>query len=172
MPVPYEDLPVVLPEDAEFMPTGESPLKYHEGFLNTTCPPCGGPATRETDTMDTFVCSSWYQYAYLSPTTGRASRPTPIPSPIDPEEAAYWLPVDVYTGGIEHATMHLIYTRFFTKAMRDMGVLRLRRADDGPAQPGHHPGRGRREDVQEPGQRESRPTTWCNSTGPTPCAAI
>ena len=123
VPVPYEDLPVLLPEDAEFLPTGESPLRYHEGFLHTTCPRCGGPATRETDTMDTFACSSWYQYAYLSPYY-REDEPAHADStPIDPEEAKYWLPVDVYTGGIEHATMHLIYTRFFTKAMRDMGVV-------------------------------------------------
>ncbi len=123
VPVPYEDLPVLLPEDAEFLPTGESPLKYHAGFLNTTCPRCGGPATRETDTMDTFVCSSWYNYAYISPyyKEGETIRADSIP--FDPQELAYWAPVDVYTGGIEHATMHLIYTRFFTKAMRDMGVV-------------------------------------------------
>ncbi len=123
VPVPYEDLPVELPKDAQFLPTGESPLKHHEGFLHTTCPRCGGPATRETDTMDTFVDSSWYQYAYLSPYY-RAGEPIDADSsPFDPEEAAYWAPVDVYTGGIEHATMHLIYTRFFTKAMRDMGLV-------------------------------------------------
>lgn len=123
VPVPYEDLPVVLPEDAEFMPTGQSPLKYHEGFLHTTCPSCGGPATRETDTMDTFVCSSWYQYAYLSPYY-REDEPAHADSmPFDPAEADYWLPVDVYTGGVEHATMHLVYTRFFTKTMRDMGIV-------------------------------------------------
>ena len=115
-PVPYEDLPVLLPEDAKFMPTGESPLLYHEGFLNTTCPQCGGPAKRETDTMDTFMCSSWYQYAYVSPYyEGKV--------PIDPAKGAYWLPVDQYTGGIEHATMHLLYTRFFTKVMRDLGLV-------------------------------------------------
>ncbi len=125
VPVPYEDLPVLLPEDAEFLPTGESPLRYHEGFLNTTCPKCGGPATRETDTMDTFACSSWYNYAYLSPYYKEGEPAHAGSTPIDPDEAAYWLPVDVYTGGIEHATMHLIYTRFFTKAMRDMGVVDL-----------------------------------------------
>ncbi|MHB1295607.1 MAG: leucine--tRNA ligase [Anaerolineae bacterium] len=114
--VPYEDLPVLLPDDAEFMPTGESPLKYHAGFLNTTCPKCGGPAQRETDTMDTFMCSSWYQYAYVSPYYQGDQ-------PFDPEKGAYWLPVDQYTGGIEHATMHLMYTRFFTKVMRDMGLV-------------------------------------------------
>ncbi|MBC7235044.1 MAG: leucine--tRNA ligase [Chloroflexi bacterium] len=116
VPVPYEQLPVLLPDDAEFMPTGESPLKYHEGFLNTTCPKCGGPATRETDTMDTFMCSSWYQYAYISPYYKGDQ-------PFDPVKGAYWLPVDLYTGGIEHATMHLLYTRFFTKVMRDMGLV-------------------------------------------------
>ncbi len=123
VPVPYEDLPVLLPDDVDFMPTGESPLKYHEGFLNTTCPKCGGPATRETDTMDTFVCSSWYHYAYLSPYYKEGETVSPDSLPWDPEEGAYWLPVDVYTGGIEHATLHLLYTRFFTKALRDAGLV-------------------------------------------------
>jgi leucyl-tRNA synthetase len=113
-PVPEAELPVVLPEDVEFMPTGRSPLTYHQGFL-TTVDGEGEPATRETDTMDTFMCSSWYQLRYLSPQYRDA--------PFDPEEAAYWLPVDVYTGGAEHATMHLLYTRFFTKAMRDLGLF-------------------------------------------------
>ncbi|MBC7265195.1 MAG: leucine--tRNA ligase [Chloroflexi bacterium] len=117
VPVPEEDLPVLLPDDAEFLPTGESPLKYHPGFLNTTCPACGGPAKRETDTMDTFMCSSWYHMRYLSPKYDKG--------PFDPAEAEYWLPVDQYTGGIEHATMHLLYTRFFTKACRDIGILNL-----------------------------------------------
>jgi leucyl-tRNA synthetase len=123
VPVPYKDLPVLLPEDAEIPQSGENALKYHEGFLRTTCPQCGGPAIRETDTMDTFMCSSWYNYAYVSPYY-REGEPAHADSmPFDPEEGAYWLPVDQYTGGIEHATMHLIYTRFFTKAMRDMGVV-------------------------------------------------
>jgi leucyl-tRNA synthetase len=115
VPVPDEDLPVLLPEDVQFMPTGESPLKFHEEFLHTSCPICAQPATRETDTMDTFMCSSWYQYRYLSPAYEDA--------PFDPRQGDYWLPVDQYTGGIEHATMHLIYTRFFTKAMRGMGLV-------------------------------------------------
>jgi len=116
VPVPIEDLPVLLPDDAEFMPTGESPLKYHQGFLHTTCPKCGGPAVRETDTMDTFMCSSWYHYAYISPYFEGDV-------PWDPEKGKYWLPVDQYTGGIEHATMHLMYTRFFTKVLRDLGLV-------------------------------------------------
>ena len=123
VPVPYEELPVLLPEDVEFMPTGESPLRFHQDFLNTTCPRCGGPAQRETDTMDTFMCSSWYQYAYLSPYYKAGQPVTAEDTPVDPAEMAYWAPVDQYTGGIEHATMHLIYTRFFTKTMRDMGLV-------------------------------------------------
>jgi leucyl-tRNA synthetase len=115
VPVPDEQLPVMLPEDVEFMPTGESPLRFHDGFLNTTCPICEKPSVRETDTMDTFMCSSWYQYRYLSPSYEDG--------PFDPAEGDYWLPVDQYTGGIEHATMHLIYTRFFTKAMKEMGLV-------------------------------------------------
>lgn len=125
VPVPYEDLPVLLPEDAKIPPSGENALKFHTGFLNTPCPRCGGPATRETDTMDTFMCSSWYQYAYLSPYYRQDEPAHADSTPIDPIQAAYWLPVDVYTGGIEHATMHLIYTRFFTKALRDLGIVSL-----------------------------------------------
>jgi len=118
--VPEDQLPVRLPDDVEWKPTGESPLKLHPTWAKTTCPVCGRPAERDTDTMDTFMCSSWYQYRYLSPAYGRGA--------FDPEEYAYWMPVDCYTGGVEHATMHLIYTRFFTKALRDMGVVR----DDEP----------------------------------------
>ena len=113
--VPEEELPVRLPEDVEFDPSGRSPLTRHEGF-KAARDSCGEPAERETDTMDTFMCSSWYQYRYLSPLYDKG--------PFDPEEAAYWLPVDVYTGGAEHANMHLLYTRFFTKALRDSGVFR------------------------------------------------
>ncbi|MCB9455838.1 MAG: leucine--tRNA ligase [Anaerolineaceae bacterium] len=109
-----DQLPVLLPDDVEFMPTGRSPLTYHEPFLNTTDSD-GNPARRETDTMDTFMCSSWYWYRYLSPHFDSA--------PFDPEEAAYWLPVDTYTGGAEHATMHLLYSRWFAKAMRDLGMF-------------------------------------------------
>jgi leucyl-tRNA synthetase len=123
VPVPYEDLPVLLPDDVQFMPTGESPLKFHTLFQQVQCPRCGREARRETDTMDTFMCSSWYQYAYMNP-RWKAEAPLHADDiPYDPAEGAYWLPVDIYTGGIEHATMHLLYTRFFTKAMRDMGVV-------------------------------------------------
>jgi len=115
VPVPEKDLPVLLPEDAEFRPTGESPLKYCESFVNTTCPRCSAPAKRETDTMDTFMCSSWYYLRYASPKYKEG--------PFDPEKLKYWLPVDQYTGGAEHATMHLLYSRFFIKALRDMGIV-------------------------------------------------
>jgi leucyl-tRNA synthetase len=111
--VPDDDLPVLLPDDVDFRQGSGNPLNWHDGFLDTVDSE-GEPARRETDTLDTFMCSSWYQLRYLSPNDDRA--------PFDPEEAAYWLPVDTYTGGAEHATMHLLYTRFFTKAMRDMGL--------------------------------------------------
>ncbi len=114
VPVPEADLPVRLPEDAQFLPTGESPLRTHEGFRRVACPRCAGAAARESDTMDTFFDSSWYQYRYLSPHYAQG--------PFDPAAAGAWLPVDQYTGGVEHATMHLLYTRFFTKALRDLGL--------------------------------------------------
>ncbi len=114
VPVPEDQLPVVLPEDVEWKPTGESPLKLHPTWRITACPKCGGKAERETDTMDTFMCSSWYHLRYLSPDYDKG--------PFDPAEYNYWMPVDTYTGGIEHANMHLIYTRFFHKALRDMGI--------------------------------------------------
>jgi len=115
VPVPEEDLPVLLPQDAEFKPTGESPLKYHEAFVNTTCPVCGEPAKRETDTMDTFMCSNWYFLRFTSPGYDAG--------PYDMEKLNYWMPVDLYTGGAEHAVLHLMYSRFFVKALRDMGLL-------------------------------------------------
>ena len=113
--VPDEQLPVVLPDDVEWLPTGESPLKLHPTWKQTTCPVCDRPSERETDTMDTFMCSSWYHLRYLSPDYAQGM--------FDPDEYDYWMPVDIYTGGIEHATMHLIYTRFFHKAGRDMGIM-------------------------------------------------
>ena len=112
--VPDDQLPVIAPDDVEFLPTGESPLKHHEGFLNTTCPTCGGPAVRETDTMDTFVDSSWYFLRFADPTNEDL--------PFDRAAVEHWLPVDQYIGGVEHAILHLMYARFFTKALADLGV--------------------------------------------------
>ena len=116
VPVPDEQLPVLLPDDVEWLPTGESPLKLHPTWRYTTCPACGEPAERETDTMDTFMDSSWYHLRYLSPDYDQG--------PFDPEQYNFWMPVDTYTGGSEHATMHLIYTRFFHKAARDCGIAK------------------------------------------------
>ncbi len=115
--VPEEEyqLPVLLPDEVEWKPTGESPLKLHPTWKNTICPNCGGVAERETDTMDTFMCSSWYHLRYLSPWYNDG--------PFDPQEYAYWMPVDIYTGGIEHANMHLLYTRFFHKAFHSIGIF-------------------------------------------------
>ena len=113
-PVPEADLPVGLPDDVEFMPTGQSPLTTHEGFLTATCPTCGGSARRETDTMDTFVDSSWYFLRFADPWCDEA--------PFSAAVAERWLPVDQYIGGVEHAILHLMYARFFTKALSDLGV--------------------------------------------------
>ena len=115
VPVPEEQLPVWLPENVQFKPTGESPLRYEPEFLNTTCPICGGPATREADTMDTFICSSWYFLRYADAHNNEQAWSM--------EKIAHWLPVDQYVGGAEHAVMHLLYARFFVKALRDMGYL-------------------------------------------------
>ena len=115
VPVPEKDLPVKLPYDVEFTPDGKSPLSKCESFINTTCPCCGKPAKREADTLDTFVCSSWYYLRY--PDNKNAD------APFDPEKINKILPVDKYVGGPEHACMHLLYARFITKALRDMGYL-------------------------------------------------
>ncbi|GHO92097.1 leucine--tRNA ligase [Reticulibacter mediterranei] len=115
VPVPEDQLPVWLPENVQFKSTGESPLRYEADFLNTTCPVCGGPATREADTMDTFICSSWYYLRYADPHNSEQAW--------SPERLKQWLPVDQYVGGVEHAILHLLYSRFFVKALRDMGHL-------------------------------------------------
>lgn len=114
-PVPEDQLPVLLPTDVEFLPFGESPLKTSPTFAETTCPCCGGKATREMDTMDTFMCSSWYFIRYANPTNADAAW--------DKQKADYWLSVDQYIGGVEHAILHLMYSRFFTKALYDMGLV-------------------------------------------------
>jgi len=115
VPVPPEDLPVVLPTDVELLPNGASPLPVHEPFAVVNCPACGETARRETDTMDTFVESSWYFARFASGNHGEG--------PLDREKVKYWLPVNQYIGGIEHAVLHLLYSRFFTKVLRDMGYL-------------------------------------------------
>ncbi|HXR17895.1 MAG TPA: leucine--tRNA ligase, partial [Terriglobales bacterium] len=116
VPVPEKDLPVILPENVDITLTGGSPLGRVPEFVNATCPKCGGPARRETDTMDTFVDSSWYFYRYTDAHNDRA--------PFDSKTAAYWFPIDQYIGGVEHAILHLIYSRFWTKFMRDMGLVK------------------------------------------------
>ncbi|HQI16887.1 MAG TPA: leucine--tRNA ligase, partial [Bacillota bacterium] len=115
VPVPEEDLPVMLPYDVEFTPDGESPLKKSKEFMNTVCPKCGKPAQRDPDTLDTFVCSSWYQFRYPDNKNSK--------EPFNKEWIDKLLPVDIYVGGAEHAAMHLLYARFITKALRDMGYL-------------------------------------------------
>ncbi len=115
VPVPEKDLPVILPEKIDVSLTGGSPLSHVPEFVNATCPKCGGPARRETDTMDTFVDSSWYFYRYTDAHNDRA--------PFDSKTANYWFPIDQYIGGVEHAILHLIYSRFWTKFMRDMGLV-------------------------------------------------
>jgi leucyl-tRNA synthetase len=118
VPVPEEQLPVVLPEAVIFTGQGKSPLAAVPNFVNVKCPKCGGPARRETDTMDTFIDSSWYFFRYTDPRNDRA--------PFDPAVVRYWFPIDQYIGGIEHAILHLIYARFFCKMMRDLGLTELR----------------------------------------------
>ena len=118
VPVPDEELPVLLPEVEDYRPKGEPPLAQNEEFMNVDCPRCGGPGRREADTMDTFVDSSWYFLRYCDPRNGEA--------PFDPRLVDYWMPIDQYIGGIDHAKGHLLYSRFFMKAMNDMGMLGVR----------------------------------------------
>src|SRR3954452_22473645 len=117
VPVPPDDLPVKLPDIADFSGRGDSPLAQIPEFVNTTCPDCDGPARRETDTMDTFVDSSWYFYRFCDPTN--------TDMPFDPEKVGYWGPVDFYSGGVEHAILHLIYSRFFSRVFRDLGMTTI-----------------------------------------------
>jgi leucyl-tRNA synthetase len=114
VPVEEESLPVELPKDVAFKQGGQSPLAAHEGFLHTTCPACGGPARRETDTMDTFICSSWYYFRYTDPHNDEQA--------FNRDKNDAWIPVDQYIGGIEHAILHLLYSRFFTKVLHDAGM--------------------------------------------------
>jgi leucyl-tRNA synthetase len=116
VPVPENQLPVLLPEKVEITGIGRSPLENVPEFVNVACPKCGGPARRETDTMDTFIDSSWYFYRYCDPHNDQM--------PFDPAKIAYWFEIDQYIGGVEHAILHLIYSRFFTKVMRDIGLIR------------------------------------------------
>jgi len=118
VPVPYEQLPVILPVNIEFRGDGRSPLPETESFLFTDCPRCNSSARRETDTLDTFVCSSWYFDRYTCPRYDKG--------PLDKEAVNYWMPVDQYIGGIEHAILHLLYSRFFTMVLRDIGILEMR----------------------------------------------
>jgi leucyl-tRNA synthetase len=117
VPVRDEDLPVILPRDVTITGKGESVLRENQAFLSTTCPRCSGPARRETDTMDTFVDSSWYFYRYTDPHCREL--------PFRPEIARQWFPIDIYIGGVEHAILHLIYSRFWTKVMRDLGLVEV-----------------------------------------------
>jgi leucyl-tRNA synthetase len=133
--VPYEDLPVELPKVAAFTGRGDSPLAQVPEWVNVKCPKCGGPARRETDTMDTFVDSSWYFLRFCDPRNADL--------PFDPAQVAYWMPVDFYSGGVEHAILHLLYSRFFTRVLRDVGLVNF-------DEPGHGP-QGRRRDVEVQG---------------------
>ncbi|MGB7548507.1 MAG: class I tRNA ligase family protein, partial [Terracidiphilus sp.] len=121
VPVPDEQLPVMLPPQIEITQQGGSPLGRVAEFVDVACPKCGGPAKRETDTMDTFVDSSWYFYRYTDAKNSSA--------PFDPATVKYWFPIDQYIGGVEHAILHLIYSRFWTKVMRDLGLI----SNDEPA---------------------------------------
>ena len=151
--MPESDLPVLLPPLEQWLPgdDGRSPLANVPEFVNTTCPQCGGPARRETDTMDGFACSSWYFLRFVSPHYADG--------PFDPAELARWGRPDLYVGGAEQAVMHLLYARFWTKVMADAGIVPFRRAVPRPAQPGRHARPGSRRPARS-GAWRSRPATW------------
>ena len=142
--VPDDELPVLLPDDVDFQPGGESPLARHPSWSKVACPTCGGDARRDTDTMDTFVDSSWYFFRYCSPGFEGG--------PFRREDVDRWMPTDQYTGGVEHAILHLLYCRFFTKALYDFGLIGFSGAVPAPDEPGTGDLR-RRVHVQDQGQR-------------------
>ena len=141
------------------------PLASSETFVNTTCPMCGGPARRETDTMDTFMDSSWYFLRYARPAA------TTEPPGFDPRRSHYWLPVDQYMGGAEHAVMHLLYARFFMQVLRDLGLVDVPRAVHAPVQPGRHPGRRTASGCRKSRGNVVNPDDHVERSAPTRCAA-
>ena len=149
VPVPDDQLPVLLPDNVEITQEGGSPLGKIPEFVNATCPKCGGPARRETDTMDTFVDSSWYFYRYTSAKYDKG--------PFDPTAIQYWFPIDQYIGGVEHAILHLIYSRFWTKVMRDLGLIN--RAQE-TMRPWRHEAEGDRRDRTRGDLRRQWATSW------------
>ena len=156
--VPEAELPVILPEIEDFRPQGMAPLAANEEWMNVPCPKCGKPARREPDTMDTFVDSSWYFLRYCDTHNDQA--------PWDRRIVDYWMPVDQYIGGIDHATGHLLYSRFFVKALNDFGLLGVRE----PFQRLFHQGWVRRGGKMSKSKERHRPRRWPTATGRTPCA--
>ena len=158
--VPDDQLPVELPEDADFSLGGESPLARHATWKHVACPSCGGDAVRDTDTMDTFVDSSWYFLRYCSPGYEEG--------PFRREDVDRWMPANQYTGGVEHAILHLLYCRFFTKVLHDLGMVGLRRAVPATDEPGAGDLR-RRVDVEVQGEHRRADAARSNGGAPTRC---